>query len=226
VKGSTAFAPSFGVFEIGHVVNGLKADGLCDEHKKLCVTLFSRTEDTQALYFRLRDMLCDMAETIKHKPLAFRAAKAAHSWEHPKNLNTLLLDGRELGTLGVAHPNVAEKIDKKAAIVFAEMDIEAFVKSERAAVDYRVPSKYPGMEQDLTVYSDTFAPIAEAVAEVNSPLVQKVTVVSTFADAFGRTLSVRLFFSHPDRTLTGEEVQQVMDSVTAALEKKGIRRKM
>ncbi len=226
VKANTGYAADYGLFEIGHVVNGLKPDGLCDEHKKLCVTLFCRAADTQALYFRLRDLLCDLVETIKHKPLVFRAAQAAHDWEHPKNLNALLLDGKEIGVLGVAHPNVAEKIDKKAAIVFAEMDIEAFVKSERAAVDYRVPSKYPGMEQDLTVYSDTFAPIAEAVAEVNSPLVQKVTVVSTFADAFGRTLSVRLFFSHPDRTLTGEEVQQVMDSVTAALEKKGIRRKM
>ena len=58
-----------------------------------------------------------------------------------------------------------------------------------------------------------------------SPLIQKLSVVSTFVDAGGQTISVRLFFSHPERTLTGEEVQQVMDSLLAALEKRGIQLK-
>ncbi|MBR2180486.1 MAG: phenylalanine--tRNA ligase subunit beta, partial [Oscillospiraceae bacterium] len=33
VKANTAYAPDFGIFEIGRTVDGLKADGLCDEHK-------------------------------------------------------------------------------------------------------------------------------------------------------------------------------------------------
>ena len=138
------------------------------------------------------------------------------------SLNTLLLSGVEIGQMGLVHPTVAEKLDKKAAVVWAEVDVPALVAVPAAPIDYRVPSRYPGMEQDLTVYSDTYAPIAEAVRKVNSPLVQGVSVVSTFVDPLGKSISVRISFSHPERTLTGEEVQQVMDAIVAELAEKGI----
>ena len=174
---------------------------------------------------RLRDLLAELCDSIKHKPLRFAAMQATEDWQHPKNLNTLLLDGECLGLLGVVHPSVQDKLDRKAAVVYAELDVSAFTQVPRAPIDYRVPSRFPGMEQDLTVYASRFAPIQEAVEEVNSPLIQKLSVVSTFVDAGGQTISVRLFFSHPERTLTGEEVQQVMDSLLAALEKRGIQLK-
>ena len=44
VKVNTSYAPDFGIFEVGRTVDGLKADGMCDEHKKLCDTLFSKTK--------------------------------------------------------------------------------------------------------------------------------------------------------------------------------------
>ena len=81
------------------------------------------------------------------------------------------------------------------------------------------------MEQDLTVLCERYEPIAQAVQAVNSPLLQKISVVSTFADAQGKSISVRLFFSHPERTLTGEEVQQVMEAVVARLSEAGYRLK-
>ncbi len=225
VKGNTGFAPAFGIFEIGRTVDGVGEDGLCREHKKLGITLFSREEDVEALYFRLRDLLAETVDTLRHLPLSFRAAEAVSAWQHPKNLNTLLLSGVEIGQMGLVHPTVAEKLDKKAAVVWAEVDVPALVAVPAAPIDYRVPSRYPGMEQDLTVYSDTYAPIAEAVRKVNSPLVQGVSVVSTFVDPLGKSISVRISFSHPERTLTGEEVQQVMDAIVAELAEKGIRMK-
>ena len=52
VKVNTGYASDFGVFEIGRVVEGLKEDGLCNERKKLTVTLFSKTESIFGLTFR------------------------------------------------------------------------------------------------------------------------------------------------------------------------------
>lgn len=125
VKVNTGYAPSFGIFEIGHVVDGVDENNLAKEHKKLCVTLFSKVDNVETLYFRLRDMLCVAVSDILHKDLSFHAMTATHSYEHPKNLNAIVLDGVELGEIGVAHPVVGKNIDKKAAIVFAEIDTEA-----------------------------------------------------------------------------------------------------
>lgn len=50
VRSNTAFAPSFGIFEIGRTVDGLDENGMCREYKKLAITLFSKTDSTETLY--------------------------------------------------------------------------------------------------------------------------------------------------------------------------------
>ena len=222
VKVNTGYAPSFGIFEIGHIVDGVDENNLAKEHKKLCVTLFSKVDNVETLYFRLRDMLCVAVSDILHKDLSFHAMTATHSYEHPKNLNAIVLDGVDLGEIGVAHPVVGKNIDKKAAIVFAEIDMEALASIAPAPIVYREPSRFPGMEQDLTFVVNRCQPILDAVKAENSPLVQKVTVLGTYSDITGKTITIRLSFSHPERTLTRDEVQAVVDGVVARLKGQGI----
>lgn len=222
VRGNTAFAPSFGIFEIGRTVDGLDENGMCREYKKLAITLFSKTDSTETLYLSLRDMLAVLAADIKHKPLSFAAAEATHDYQHPRNLNTVLCDGVALGELGVVHPTVAKKIDKKAAIVYAEIDVRAFSEIADAGIVYREPSRFPGMEVDLSFVSETYAPIGAAVEAANCLWIQDVDVVDTYRDESGKSITVRLTFSHPERTLTREEVTAVVDKLIEALKAKGI----
>ena len=222
VRGNTAFAPSFGIFEIGRTVDGLDENGMCREYKKLAITLFSKTDSTETLYLSLRDMLAVLAADIKHKPLTFAAAQASHDYQHPRNLNTVLCDGVALGELGVVHPTVAKKIDKKAAIVYAEIDVRAFSEIADAGIVYREPSRFPGMEVDLSFVSETYAPIGAAIAEANCPWIQDVDVVDTYRDESGKSITVRLVFSDDQRTLKREEVMEVADQIIESLSKQNI----
>lgn len=222
VRGNTAFAPSFGIFEIGRTVDGLDENGMCREYKKLAITLFSKTDSTETLYLSLRDMLAVLAADIKHKPLSFAAAEASHDYQHPRNLNTVLCDGVALGELGVVHPTVAKKIDKKAAIVYAEIDVRAFSEIADAGIVYREPSRFPGMEVDLSFVSETYAPIGAAVEAANCPWIQDVDVVDTYRDESGKSITVRLVFSDDQRTLKREEVMEVADQIIASLSKQNI----
>lgn len=222
VRGNTAFAPSFGIFEIGRTVDGLDENGMCREYKKLAITLFSKTDSTETLYLSLRDMLAVLAADIKHKPLSFAAAEATHDYQHPRNLNTVLCDGVALGELGVVHPTVAKKIDKKAAIVYAEIDVRAFSEIADAGIVYREPSRFPGMEVDLSFVSETYAPIGAAVEAANCPWIQDVDVVDTYRDESGKSITVRLVFSDNQRTLKREEVMEVADQIIASLSKQNI----
>lgn len=222
VRGNTAFAPSFGIFEIGRTVDGLDENGMCREHKKLAITLFSKVDSTETLYLSLRDMLAVLSLDIKHKPLSFTAEKATHDYQHPRNLNTVLCDGVALGELGVVHPTVAKKIDKKAAIVYAEIDVRAFSEIADAGIVYREPSRFPGMEVDLSFVSETYAPIGAAVEAANCPWIQSVDVVDTYRDESGKSITVRLVFSDNQRTLKREEVMEVADQIIASLSKQNI----
>ena len=222
VRGNTAFAPSFGIFEIGRTVDGLDENGMCREYKKLAITLFSKTDSTETLYLSLRDMLAVLAADIKHKPLTFAAAEASHDYQPPRNLNTVLCVGVALGELGVVHPTVAKKIDKKAAIVYAEIDVRAFSEIADAGIVYREPSRFPGMEVDLSFVSETYAPIGAAIEAANCPWIQEVDVVDTYRDESGKSITVRLVFSDDQRTLKREEVMEVADQIIESLSKQNI----
>lgn len=222
VKTNTSFASDFGVFEIGRVVEGVKDDGLCDEHKKLAVTLFSKTKSVEKLYFELRDMLAVVADDIKHKSLNFAPAQAEHSFEHPRNLNYIICDGVQLGKIGIVHPVISGKIDKKASIVFAELDVSAFAQLKNDSIVYEEPSKFPAIEIDLSFVSDKFEPIARAIKNAKSSLIKKVDVVDIYTDDTTKSITARLTFSHPEKTLTREEVMSIVDGVIASLEKDGI----
>ena len=225
VKYNTAYDSDFGVFEVGRVVEGLREDGLCDEHKKLAITLYSKTKETEQLYFELRDMLAVLADDIKHEALSFEKAEATHSYQHVKNLNKIYCAGRLLGEIGIVNTTVAKKIDKKATMVYAEIDVEEFAKIKNASIQYQGPSKFPEIEIDLSFLCDTYAPIAKAIENANCALIKNVSVVDTYRDDSGRSITVRLVFSHPERTLTKEEVLEVVTAITSALETEGIKLK-
>lgn len=222
VRSNISYAPDFGIFEIGRVVDGVDENNLCREYKRLAITLYSRTKSLETLYFELRDLLAVLADDLRHKPLTFTPAEAAHAYEHPRNRNTVYCDGVELGTIGVAHPAVAARIDKKAAIVFAEMDVKALAGIADAGIHYVEPSRFPEIEVDLSFISDTFAPIGEAIRSTGCTLIRKVEVVDTYCDAAGKSITTRLTFANPERTLTREEVMAVADSIIDALAKQNI----
>lgn len=224
VKQNTSFALRFGIFEIGRVVTGLDENNLCVEKKKLAITLFSKVAPVSVLFYKLRDILEVMSDDIKHKPLSFEPIEATSNYQHPRNLNRIICDGVEIGQIGIVHPTVQKKIDKKAAIVFAEVDVEAFANIENASIQYVEPSKFPEIEVDLSFVSPKFAPIAKAIAETRSPLIKNVYVTDIYDDENDGTKSIttRIVFSHSDKTLTREEVQEVTDSIIESLKNDGI----
>ena len=222
VKTNTGYAPDFGVFEVGRVVEGLKEDGLCNERKKLCVTLFSKTKSLESLYVELATMLSVISDNIKHKALTFVPMEATLNYEHPRNLNEISCDGVALGKIGVVHPTVSKKIDKKAAIVFAEIDVPMFTEITDAGIHYAEPSRFPEMEIDLSFMSETFAPIGKAIADANCALIKNVGVTDTYRDDNGKSITVRMTFSHPERTLTTEEVMEVANGIIDTLAKENI----
>lgn len=224
VKYNTGCA-DFGVFEIGRVVQGLKEDGLCNERKMLTITLFSKTRELKQLYFQLTDLLAVALDEIKHQSISFRSLNACHSYQHPKNLNAIVCGDTVLGEIGIVHPAVSKKIDKKASIVYAEVDMALFSALPDAGIHYEEASRYPGMEVDLTFLSDSYAPIRAAVEAAKSALIRKVSVIDQYRGEGGNAITIRLAFSCKERTLTRDEVQCVTDGIVQTLAETGIRMK-
>ena len=90
------------------------------------------------------------------------------------------------------------------------------------SIKYEEPSKFPGIEIDLSFVSDKFAPIGEAVKNANCALIKGIDVVDTYEDENGKSITSRIYFAHPEKTLTRDEVMNVVNSIIDSLSKKGI----
>ena len=106
--------------------------------------------------------------------------------------------------------------------VYAEIDVEKFAQIKNASISYVEPSRFPEMEIDLSFVTDKFSPVADAIKAQNCELIKNISVTDIYKDENGKSITVRMVFSHPERTLTREEVMEVADAIIADLDKKGI----
>ncbi|MBQ7500759.1 MAG: phenylalanine--tRNA ligase subunit beta [Clostridia bacterium] len=224
------YASDYGMFEIGHVINGLDENGLCDEQKKLGIILVSHTCGERDLYLRLHDMIGKMAADIKHTPVRFENTEPAHAWEHPKNTASISMGGKVIGSMAVCHPVVLSKTDKKAAIVFAEIDVKDFANAEGAELEYKQPSRFPGIDVDLSLIGGEgmrYADIEAAWADTTAlPFFRSASLVDVYRDELGITsITVRLHFESDERTLARTEIEPAVDNILAFLGMNGIKLK-
>ena len=222
IKTNVGFAPEYGIFEVGRAVTGIDENNLCIEKKFLGATLYSKTKDVKTLYFELKDIIETVVDELKHKAVTFIKAEPTSNFEHPVNYNAVICDGKTLGYIGIAHPTVGKKIDKRASIVFAQLDMGVLAAIKNASITYDEPSKFPSMDIDLSFVTDTFEPIKKAIENANSPLIKKIEVVDIYEDENSKSITTRLTFSHPEKTLKREEVTDVANTIIDALSSQGI----
>ena len=222
VKSNLGFAPSFGIFEVGRVVTGMTDDNLCIEEKHLGITLYQKGVNLRELYFRMKTILETLVDELKHKTVPFEKIEPEFDFEHPVNLNAVLVDGTCIGKIGMIHPSVMKKLDKRACVVFAEIDMDKFAAIENYSIHYVGPSKFPTIEIDLSFLTSRFAPIAKAIENAACELIKGVDVIDVYEADENSSIAVRLTFSDNTRTLTREEVTAVTDSIVADLEQDGI----
>ncbi len=226
VKSNTSYAADFGIFEIGRVIDGVDENNFCVEKKKLAVTLFSKTKDVKDLYFELRDMLAIVCSDVKNQVPSFKAKAPEHSYEHPVNLNAVFVGNKEIGTIGIVHPVVGKKIDKKANIVFVEIDVTDFSASEAVAIKYEEPSKFPPIDYDLSLEIPTgvlFDNLKECWTGLGTEILKNSKIVDTYDTETVHSITVRFEFASNERTLSSAEVQEIMDKVIANLDKIGVK---
>ena len=222
VKSNLGWADEFGIFEVGRVVSGMTDDNLCIENKLLGVTLYKKGTDVRPLYFKMKTIIETLADELKHKEVSYKRAETTFDWEHPVNLNSVIIDGEVIGRIGLIHPSVMKKLDKRASVVFAELDMDKLAAVENASISYEEPSKFPGIEIDLSFLTSRFAPVKEAIDRAACELIRSVEVIDVYEAGDASSIAVRLTFSDSSRTLTREEVAAVTDGIVADLARNGV----
>ncbi|HWQ16006.1 MAG TPA: phenylalanine--tRNA ligase subunit beta [Roseiflexaceae bacterium] len=148
---------------------------------------------------------------------------------HPGRAAELLLraEGGEVsaGVLGELHPDVRERLEITAPrALAAELDLDVLIETAQPA-RFRPISRYPATVQDLSFVVGMDVPAAQVEAAIRKyagPLLERVTLFDVFeGEALGagrRSLTYRLTFRAPDRTLSDAELSKVRQKIIRGLE--------
>ena len=224
LKENRYYASAFGVFEIGRTVKGQKPDGTANERRTLGVALLSHDKE-RTVFLSARDMIAAILFDLRRKKASFVRVEPTNAWEHPANTAAILLDGKTIGTLSAVHPEVAAEIDKKATLVTLELDMDALAEIPADELHYREASRFPGIDIDISFVVDkdaTFADVTGPFYADRDETLQDIKLVDIY-EAEGKSMTIRLSFVSPNKTLQKAEVQAYIDRILAVLAERNIR---
>ena len=221
------YAPKYGIFEIGRTVKGLNNEGMCDEHRTLGLALLDKTRGEEDVFLTARDAIVSIFRSIKHVNPVFTPLESVADFMHPANAFAVTVDGVVYGTLSVLHPAVKAKLDRKASIAFAEIDMDLFASLNPASIKYTVPSRFPSIEIDFSFLVDpasvNFDALCALCRAVGGELLTDVSLIDVYEGTEGdSSIALRFVFSSSERTLTKAELTPYTDTILASLAEQGL----
>ncbi len=219
------YSDSYGIFEIGRVADGVKADGTANERRRLGIVLYSKSESEKDLFFKAVSIVNELFLGIKHKAPLLSKVSPLHSWQHPKNTALIECDGVKVGYINALHPLTAQKLDKNGCAVCIEIDVDDFITINGNSIDFTEPSTQQSTYYDLSLVLKagvTYKDISNCWQKLGVDELTKASVIDTYENEEMKSITIRLIFSAKDRTLEMEEVQGYIDSILANLKDIGI----
>ena len=227
-KENKGYSDDFGIFEIGHTVEGLRENGECDEQNKLGVLFYSKTQSEEAVFLRAADAVREIVCDILHKDAEFVSADCDYDFEHPVNCFDIKVDGEKIGFISVPHPIVAENIDKKCSIAFFEIKTERFAATKVGALKYSEPSKFPAIEIDVTFATDpaglVFSDMVKSAKSAAGDILSDMWLKDIYTAEDGSyAVTFRFAFLSRERTLTKQELNPTVEAIASAFAEMGIK---
>jgi phenylalanyl-tRNA synthetase beta chain len=151
---------------------------------------------------------------------------------HPGRTAVLRLGEREIGVVGQLHPDEAAARDLPEPVVVAELVVEALLAEIPAAGHPRVPARglvrHPAMTVDVALVADDAVPYEALESAVRSGAGADLDQLWWFDEYRGeqvgpgrRSIALRLRLQAPDRQLTDEDAERVIEAVGRAAERVG-----
>ncbi len=219
------FAEKYSIFEIGRVVDGTDENGLCNERKRLGAVIYDKSGNEKAAYLKAVEVINCLVGEIKQKKAGYNKIAPVSAWQHPKNTAEILIDGKKVGILCAMHPANRAKLDKTAAAVCFEIDMDIFSSIDANSISFREPSTQQSTYYDLSLVlaeNTKYSDLAACWEALNLAELETVKVIDTYEKDGIKSVTVRLIFAAMDRTLEMEEVQGWIDTILANLANIGV----
>ena len=161
---------------------------------------------------------------LSKRDLSYSIERSKKAFLHPNKSADIICNGEIVGSFGEIHPLVARNYDIPSYVVYGEMDTQALAEVPEKRYEVKPISKYPIVERDLAVVVDEDKKVGDMLNSIKSACGQLYYDASLFdiyrSETLGenkKSLAFNIKLSHLEKTLTDEEVEQVMKKVLKSL---------
>lgn len=208
------------LFELSKVfVPADKAGELPTEKAALCVAAYGEGID----FYTVKNIVTWLLAKFGVKA---SIAAGGDDYYHPGRKAVMAAGGTRLAALGEIHPDVAEAFDIKDRVYVAEVDLDALRPLEKDFYGIKPLPKFPAVSRDIAVVVDEAVgagAMMDAICAAAGKLLEDARLFDIYRGeklgASRKSVAYAITLRAPDRTLTDDEINAVMDKVLKALEK-------
>ncbi|MEX2670491.1 MAG: phenylalanine--tRNA ligase subunit beta [Phycisphaeraceae bacterium] len=177
----------------------------------------------------LREMRGTLEELLEHLGLSGRVriapADPSPQWASPAAVLVDVDDATKvLGHYGPATDAVMKQFDLQTPVLLAELDYAALIAAYPPQPEVKPLPRFPAIERDLSIIVDEATPWADierTVREAEVPLMERVDFVMVYrgkpVPSGRKSVTLKMIFRDPQRTLEHEEVTEQVQSVVGRL---------
>lgn len=172
-------------------------------------------------FFHLKGMVQTLIEKLDQKP---QFQPASQPFLRPGGSVEVWVNGELRGWLGELHPRLRQAYKFLQKIFVAELFLDPLYAHPLAEPLYVGPPRFPAVESDLSFVVDKeveFGRMIDAIQGLSIPELAGVQLIDLYQGAKlpkGKvSLTVRLTFLAPERTLTQEEVNRHLEGIFSVL---------
>jgi phenylalanyl-tRNA synthetase beta chain len=227
---------NFELFEINKAhskKDGLNEEKVPNESEMLALVLANKNPSNGAVYYQAKrtlDYLCEiLGVKIKFEPLEKDSnSEVAKPYEYRRSARIIDdLSGSEIGVVGEYKKSVIKGFKLPAGTAGFEMNLVVlFDVFKKLKPDYKPLSRYPSSERDVCFQADANVTYSQIIDSATSALEPDrygaiITPIDIYQPTEGGTknITIRIKLTASDHTLTGDEVNSYVDTISNSVVK-------
>ena len=206
------------LYELGKIYLP-REDGLADEPKYLSLGAYGDGVD----FFSFKGSIETLLHELRITNVKFEACTDNASY-HPGRCACVYAGETLLGVFGQIHPLVAANYGMDTEVYTAELSFDAMYEKRGDIPVYQPLPKFPAVTRDIAVVCDeavTVGALEESIRRGAKGLLKDVSLFDIYRGpgvALGKkSVAFNLVLRADDRSLTGEEADEDVQSILAAL---------
>lgn len=212
--------PSVKMFETGKIFTPTTKGQLPDEPIIISLGMYGEVD-----FFDIKGICESLFEGLNISGVEYTAVSDNPTY-HPGRCAKITVGEKEIGIIGEIHPAVGRKFGIEVPCYVGELRLSEMLRCMNSEIKYHKLPKFPSVTRDFSILLDKSIPVAE-IEKIMRKSAGKLLEDLKLSDVYEgqqipqgkKSVMYKAAFRAPDRSLTGEEADNLHDKIVKNLEK-------